>query len=250
MKKLLMILSLVLFICILSGCRIKMGDDVLKCNELTGNCKFIEGKKSDDSGETTSGNQSGEDTKDDEIDPSAYNTNGELLVATALKYAGYLRNDFKPVAKKQGYTILDDTSWCAMFVSTIIKEAKITDLKKYTSASVSNFMYAMVKDNRFYHSKYWYNKSGKFKDPIGPQTGDIIFFTKESCAKEKYRGNGILPNKGDGCYRHIGIVVKATSSKITYVHGNTSGCKSFKGNGVCGNTTVSADSAYVIGYGR
>jgi len=243
MKKRYLLIGLtVLIVLILCGCRLKIDDVTIKCNPITGECTV----KGADGGDEEPSQGGGGDDPTEPVSPDKIG-----LVTNALKYAGYTREMFKPVAKKYGYTITDETSWCAMFVSTMIKEVGLTDMKKYTSASVSTFMSAMVKDGRFYHSKYWYEKSGNFKDPLGgPQPGDIVFFTKESCAKSKYKGDGKLPNKTSDCYRHIGIIVSATSSKITYVHGNTSGCKTFRGNGVCGNSTKEIGSAYIIGYGR
>ena len=254
---LLLILPLLAALTLLTACKIKLGNATLKCNELTGNCEIVEDDTVEPGGDTNPGGDSG-DSGDSEnpgeqggsSGSAEGNTNAEKLVNTALKYKGYTRQTFKPIAKAQGYTIGDETSWCAMFVSTIIKEAGVKDLKKYTSASVSSFMSAMVKDNRFYHSQYWYKKYNNFKDPIGPQPGDIIFFTKESCAKAKYKGNGILPSKTSDCYRHIGIVRKVSGSTITYIHGNTSNCKETKTNGVCTTSTKEIGSAYIIGYGR
>ncbi len=174
------------------------------------------------------------------------------LVSTAVSYAGYTRNDFKPVASKYGYSIGDSTSWCAIFVSSMIKASGTDKLKKYVSKSVSDFLENMLADGRFYHSDYWYNKSGNFKDPKGgPQVGDIVFFTASACVDDYYKGDGKLPSKSK-CYRHIGIVIKVANNRITYVHGNTGSCKKPKiGNGVCATSVEKIkDNKYIVGYGR
>lgn len=161
------------------------------------------------------------------------------LINNAYQFVGYTRESFMAA------TDVNTTgSWCARFVSHIIKNTPGSPIT-YTTSSVSNFLNYFVNSGRFCHSKYWADRYGTYVCNNSPQPGDIVIFAYAAC---NYQGNGHLAAKTSTCIRHVGIVTKVSDTQITYVHGNTSRCR--KGvNGVCESTEDIGDS-YIIGYGR
>lgn len=183
----------------------------------------------------------------------------EKVVETAEKYLKYSREDFKPVAANHGFSISCDpttnkcTSWCAIFVSSVVEEANQgLNWMNYKSGSVSEFMYQMKADYRFFHTPYWYNYNGKHKyNPAGfgaPHAGDIVFFAAKTCG---YKGDGQMPSKTENCFRHIGIVTGSDEKYLYYIHGNNNSCihDGVRKNGVCTGKNELNDP-YIIGYGR
>lgn len=164
------------------------------------------------------------------------------LIANARKYIDKSREQMAAIVKGF-YTIESDTSWCAIFVSYILKETMGSDIY-FKSKSVSEFMKYYINNNRFCHSQYWYEKTGKWACSDSPQPGDIILFAKTVC---EYSGDGNMPSKSDGCFRHIGIVSEVKDGKVYYVHGNTSRCNKY--NGVC-ESSEKLNDPYIVGYGR
>ena len=91
---------------------------------------------------------------------------------------------------------LNYNSWCAMFVSWCVNQAKISTSIVPKFASCSQGVKLFKEKNQFKDSKYT------------PRAGDLIFF----------EWNG---NKADGA-DHVGIVEKVEGNTITTIEGNRS----------------------------
>lgn len=120
-----------------------------------------------------------------------------------------------------------NTPWCAMFTSWVSEQSKVipTYVKKASASTVT--LYNYYKNSSDIVWRYSQAKGGP---SYTPKKGDYIMF--------KYR-DGVPVS-------HIGIVESATSSKVTYIHGNT-------GSGGSSKTTVKRGSynlnnRYIVGY--
>ena len=184
---------------------------------------------------------------------------GKTLLETALKEVG---NGHKKYTDWYGWP----DEWCCMFVVWATAHTSVNGnvsecantgrsgsekcyynkLIKEDAAAVWYFAYWMAQNKRFYHSQYWANSTGTYKDgskAYTPQPGDLVFFNGNP-AYGVYHGN---PLTCDGELGHIAIVKEVKDGQLYWVGGNQ-GAGSFESSSVTiNNCDIGAEK--IVGYG-
>ena len=179
---------------------------------------------------------------------------GTSILETALKEVGNNHSKYTSF-----YGVAAD--WCAMFAFWTTAHTSVTgnandcanvtrsgsDKCYYTSkidiysAVVWQYTEWVAKHDRFYHSQYWANRMGTYKDngrAYEPQPGDFVFFNGG------YGGN---PLSCRAQLSHIAIVKEVKNGYLYYVGGN-------QGGSIYYNSSVTIASrpigdSYIVGYG-
>lgn len=101
---------------------------------------------------------------------------------------------------KEEVGIKKSVEWCAEFVSIVLEKS---DIKGNKPCSIScNELISQMRN-----SEFWYEPQDE------PQRNDIIFFDQN----RQYDGGKPLD--------HVGIITKYENGYITYIDGNSGGCK-------------------------
>ena len=179
---------------------------------------------------------------------------GKTLLETALKEVGNGHSKYT-----SWYGFADE--WCCMFVVWATAHTSVngnvsecantprsgSDKCYYNkkiqedAAAVSYFAYWMAKNNRFYHSQYWANSTGKYKDgskAYTPQPGDLVFFNG---------GYGGDPMNCQAQLSHIAIVKEVKDGQLYWVGGNQ-GSNTFTTSSVTINN-CDIGASKIVGYG-
>ena len=141
---------------------------------------------------------------------------GGRLVATAIQELGYREGKYNSTKYGAWYG-LDNSPWCAMFVSWCASQAGIS------KEVIPRYAYVPYMVS-FFQQRGRYHQSGGYV----PQPGDIIFF---------------------GHNDHVGIVEKVANGSVVTIEGNTSATgNSSNGDGVYRRTRALSNS-WIMGYG-
>ena len=185
---------------------------------------------------------------------------GQALLNTALKEEGNGHTKYT-----NWYGEADE--WCAMFANWAMAHTSITGnandckntgkggsdkciyKKLITENADSVWHYAnwMAKNKRFYHSQYWANKMGTYKngnEAYTPKPGDLVFFNGT------YAGGGVYGGDPLNCRAqlgHIAIVKEVKNGNLYWIGGNQ-GSNSYTSSSVTINSCeIGAEK--IVGYG-
>ncbi len=184
---------------------------------------------------------------------------GKTLLETALKEVG---NGHSKYTNFYGMA----ADWCAMFVFWATHHTPVNGnvsdcanptragsdkcyykkLIEVDSAVVYSYAVWMAQNKRFYHSQYWANSTGTYKDgskAYTPQPGDLVFFDGNPSIAT-YSGN---PLTCDGELGHIAIVKEVKDGQLYWVGGNQ-GSDSYTTSSVTINN-CDIGAAKIVGYG-